>query len=185
MRELLRLMGMLGVTLSGFRLYVEDWVGGAIQGAGTALAGYWAAQQAKEDRKQRKNIFNKESQLSIAQANNDKLRLAGLAGVFSGDASRNYAGTSAQYGLGGAAEDFDAAAFGTMLQAKATASNNDTSADSVNYNKWVELNDSSVGAGTLQNYAAGLANNSAKTNATANYANKDIYTYDNADDYKI
>lgn len=59
-------------------------VGGAISGIGSAYAAYTASQQAEADREQKRDVWNKDTKLKIAQFNLNQNRLAGLASVLSG-----------------------------------------------------------------------------------------------------
>ena len=61
-------------------------IGGAISGAATAYSAYLAAEQAEAERKQKKDIWNKDTKLKISQFNMNQNRLSGLAGIASGRA---------------------------------------------------------------------------------------------------
>lgn len=187
MKELLKLFGMLGITLSGFRLYWQEGygaaIGGTVQGLGTALAGYWAAKQAAADRKAKTEMFNKENLLNINQFNLNQNRLAGLAGVFSGKAASNYNLAKEQYGLGPSATNFNADVYGQHLQ---DISGN-SKADAANYNKWVGLTtgDNAVSDAALKDYASTLAEIEAKNSAQNSFEGTGNFTLVNPDKYTI
>jgi len=65
--------------------------GGIVQGFGTAYGAWMASEAAKEERKQKKNIWNKDTGLKIAQFNLNQNRLSGLASVLGGERSQNRA----------------------------------------------------------------------------------------------
>jgi hypothetical protein len=169
---------MAAAAAAGMSAGMGSMIGGGIQGIGTGLAGWWAAEQAAKDRGLKKDMWNKETALSIHQDTRNQDRLAGLAGVFSGQAGANYGANASKYMGPSSNGVWDPTAFQTSLQTKADQGDS--------YSQ--QLLNQFQNAGSLeaqQGLAAQGVETWAKQDAQGMYANKGIYSHINPNDYKL
>ena len=106
---------------------------GLAQAGGNIYAAGLANEQAKKDRKDKRNMFNKENLMSVNQYNMNQSRLAGLGAQFSGMAGAQRAQGMANLGdyntwlqanPGGTQEAYGLAKANAMQTANATAATN-------------------------------------------------------------